>query len=180
VSVPERRLLREQFLLALYAELGDTPLEDTDYRAIATKIGMTEDGYAVAQYLVDDDLAEWTAMGGAIGLTHEGRKRAEELLARAEGQSGLVVTLSIGELRELEQVVDLLQRASDDLPLMGDERVEFDKDLETLQAQAHSPKPKKLAIKAALAGIGMVLGSITLNVAGNAAWEALQALLHRL
>jgi hypothetical protein len=66
------------------------------------------------------------------------------------------------------------------LPLSGDDRVEFDQDLATLEAQARSPKPKKLAVKAALAGIGFVLGNVALGAGGNAAWEALKLLLHRL
>jgi hypothetical protein len=66
------------------------------------------------------------------------------------------------------------------LPVDDEARAEIGADLTTLQAQLHSPKPKRVAVKAALAGIGMVLGSLTLNVAGNATWEAGRALVHRL
>jgi hypothetical protein len=119
MSIPERRLLREKFLIALYEALGDAPLTNIDYREIATKIGMTEDGHPVAQYLVDEGLAEFVALGGMIALTHEGRKRAEELLAGAEGERGLVTTLSIGELREVEKVIGLLERARDGPAALG-------------------------------------------------------------
>jgi hypothetical protein len=96
MDIAGRGMQRQQVLLALYSELGDTPLASVKYREVAGKIHLEDaDGHAVAQFLVDEGLAERFALGGEMALTHCGRKQAEELLAGVGGDSALTMVLSI-------------------------------------------------------------------------------------
>lgn len=68
-------------LLALYEVTDADKLKRVNYRTIAADVGLEDaEAQRAVQYLVDEGLAKWAAMGGSIAIEHRGIKEAESAL----------------------------------------------------------------------------------------------------
>lgn len=81
LPITEKRERRGAFMQRLYEVTDGNRLARVNFRTIGSHFGWDEqETYAVAQYLVDEYLAEWAAMGGLIAITHAGVVEVEQLL----------------------------------------------------------------------------------------------------
>jgi hypothetical protein len=80
-SVQEKQATRLRVLLALYEVTDGNRHARVNYRAIANDLGLEHDvASSAVQYLVDEGLAKWAAMGGMIAIFHLGVREAEAVL----------------------------------------------------------------------------------------------------
>lgn len=80
LSIRKKRERRAAFMNRLYEVTDGNRLAHINFRTIGQAFGWSEtDAAAVAQYLVDEGLAEWVALGGSLGITHVGVVEVEEL-----------------------------------------------------------------------------------------------------
>jgi hypothetical protein len=178
-TIEERRAWRDAFLITLYNEVGDNLLEWREFQEIAEKAGIpAEEAESVATWNVNEGRAKWPVMGGLIGLTQLGVSIAERLLSNG-ATAPLALYLSIDEKKELESVVSTIARARDAGELYdvtGDDAVQLDADLRTLELQVRAPRPSRELVKGALRSLGTVLA----GAAGSALFFGIQELIKRL
>lgn len=81
LTVKEKRERRAAFMRRLYEMTDGNRSRRVDYRQFGEAFGWPEiEAFAVAQYLVDEGLADWKALGGLLGITHAGVVEVEQLL----------------------------------------------------------------------------------------------------
>jgi len=74
---------RIAFLKELYEKSGGNEYKWFDFRALGKDIGLDEDtAFNVANYLSNEGLLKWQALGGILGITHLGIKLSEERKSR--------------------------------------------------------------------------------------------------
>lgn len=79
--VHQRQADRLRLLLALYEAVDADTMQRVNYKTLAAEIALDgEDARRAAQYLVDEGLAKWAAMGGSMAIEHWGIKEAEDAL----------------------------------------------------------------------------------------------------
>jgi hypothetical protein len=159
---------RTRLLRALYDAVdGDTMTGMVNARELAGPADLPADVdvMKVSQWLVDHGLAKWRAMGGLIGLTAQGSDAEEESRRKQptdpnqDQRQGTLLVLSQQERALLEPVLRQIQMADEEgrIPLSGDDRAEFEADLQTLHDQSKSPRPKRKIIVEALGSLRNVL-----------------------
>ncbi len=147
---------RAAFLRALYDETGaNTLLGRVQYVELGQRLGMDEaESTAISMFLKDRGLGTFAALGGAYAITPAGVDQVETWNRETEGRadsSGRAAVLSVAEVRSVEAAVTALQRSEVVDKLDGDDRAEYESDLDTVSAQIRSPRPKRAILKAALA-----------------------------
>jgi len=141
-----------KFLYALYDTTASSPRTSTlDFRVVAESVGIenVNEQANVAQWLVAHRLAEWRAIGGQIGISSAGVRSVEE-------EGGAITFLSVVEIREVEALLTEIRRACElnDVTIQDEDRVVFDAELATIEAQVKSPSAKRKILGVALRGLG--------------------------
>ncbi|MGO9873185.1 MAG: hypothetical protein ACLPVY_05240 [Acidimicrobiia bacterium] len=160
-ALDDKRRRRDDVLIELYdrAESGQGTLEFVEESEIAKTLGLEESEVdTISRYLVDQGYATFPVMGNVISITASGTNRAEQIIDEREREAvaiaGLILTHL--EVEQLEAAIGPLRAALDsgDVPLQGDDLAEFDADVQTIQDQIRSPRPKREIVRAALRSIG--------------------------
>jgi hypothetical protein len=79
-SVVERQADRLRLLLALYEAVDADTHARINYRGLPSGGRSEQETAKSIQYLVDEGLAEWAALGGMLAITHRGIREAEAAL----------------------------------------------------------------------------------------------------
>lgn len=80
-SIEERQANRLRMLLEVYNMTDGDKFKRVNYRQIAAQLGLDDpEAVNAAQYLVDEGLLQWAALGGTIAIEHRGVKEAEAVL----------------------------------------------------------------------------------------------------
>ncbi len=182
-KVKELQRKRFEFLKRLYElSKGDMYFEG-DMFIVGQELGLDKPTtFTVTDYLSDEGLLKYTALGGLIGITHAGIKEVEKATAHPDketehflpinviqigtmtnsqiqqGSPGAtqVVTINESEKKKLEKIIQSLKEQINELELNPQERDDLEVDISTMETQMRSSSPKKSiiieALKAILAG----------------------------
>ena len=176
-SVQERREWRGRLLRLLYDAVDGTPqVMDVDYRTLGpqARVDAPELSNAV-QWLVDNGLAEWTALGGSLGITPHGVNEVEDDVEQYE-PSVEVELATVEDRRLIEAFLTKLRSLEDSLDLAPGNQAALEAERTTLEVQLRSPRPNKGVLRAAVRGIAWLAQQVGGGVLGNAAFEVLKAL----
>lgn len=189
------QLLKKQrflFLEKVYNETqGDTSCM-VDTEEIGQELGIDDlASRRIAQYLIDEGLLEAMAIGGGIGLSHNGVLEVEEALSNPDKptqhflpvniinigsmnnsviqqgttNSTQTVTIKAENIADLKSFLLDLKVSLQKMQLSMESQNEVLAEIATLEAQANSPKPKRTIIGEALKSLRSVLEGVAGNVA---------------
>jgi hypothetical protein len=152
--------LSRQFLLTLFEQTnGDAKVQVSMYD-VGDLLGMDRDAAsAVAQELMGLQLAEIRTLSGGIGISADGASRAQDIMGPvASGSSesanlGNGPVLTSGGQQSIDQIVMALKNQAGSLGLNYDALGELMADLNTMEAQLDSPKPKTEIMRECLRSI---------------------------
>ncbi len=156
----------------------------------------------IVDYLIGESLIEERALGGGISITHEGIVEIEELhdnpdvssehfpainmihienMTNSAIQQGVSnttqsVVFTDNNKNDLKILIEELSKIKDRLFSDINQTEEFNAELNTLQSQVQSPKPKKLIISESLKTIRNLIE----GVAGNMIAPTIIELINRL
>ena len=178
-TVGDRDQLRTRVLSALYEATDGIPqTRDVDYRSLATAVEATDlDLTNAVEWLVDHQRAEWTALGGSLGITRQGGDQVEEWVRTGERPTparanvDLVLRLTMEEQQDVEAFLGDLARARDAgevRPDDPDDEVALDAEVEAVTSALRSPKPNKGVVSWGLRGIKVLVGDARQGAIGVA------------
>jgi len=166
--IKEMKKKRFQFLWLVYKKTGGYRRNSVRINEISKSLGFDEQSMrAILQYLRDEGLIDQNP--GYLAITHKGIKEVEEALENPDqptehflpiniiqvdtmigsqiqqGSPGAtqVVTINEVEKKELEEIIQSLKESGDQLNLKEQEKIDFQANIETIEAQMSSPKPRK-------------------------------------
>jgi hypothetical protein len=187
-TLDEKRLLRLRFMDEVYRNTTGDRFTFTHLDPVATSLHLSrEEAGAVAQYLVDEGLIEWTALGGGLGITHAGIKEVEQALSepskptqhfppvnvihiehmtQSQIQQGTVgsmqqmsQTVTPSESDAVREFVKTVKQQARELELAGDAEAELEAQIATMESQMKSARPKRAILKEAGTGVLEILAS---------------------
>lgn len=154
-SLEDRELERAAFLMTIYELTDGESMNETSIGAVAAKVGVDdENGWNLYRWASDRTLtSDHMTMGGTgLSLSARGIDAVEDMLRKGSQPPKSVLVLSAEEMRSVEVFLTEYRRAeeADDVPVSGEERLELDAEVQTIEAQMRSPKPKRRVVKASL------------------------------
>lgn len=202
MDINEQKKKRFEFLKKLY-ELSNA---DTTYYISFSDLGklleldFTESD-KITKYFVGEDLLKYR--GQTIQITHWGIKEVEELLENPEKatehflplniinvssmtnsviqqgntNSSQTVTFNNSHIPELKEFTNELRSILNSLQLSVDRQNELLSEIQTLEIQLESPKPKNNILKEALKSIQGILTGVAANAATPVIMEKLNILM---
>lgn len=143
----------------------------------------------IVQYLQGEYLIEARGMGGSIGLTHAGIKEVEQALENPDqptehflpiniiniqsmqnstlqqGTNNSTVNFQIDQtgMNGIDAIISKLGEIKDALSLTSEQRAELTSEIQTIQSQRSSPKPKSIIIRESLKTIRTLMECVTGN-----------------
>jgi hypothetical protein len=199
-SLEEKQRRRAAFLRALYEATDGDRLDGVDPAELGAMIGMSSpETDAVVNYLCDEQLVEFQTLG-LLSITHPGVAEVEAGMRRPTEDTshfpGSVIVQVFGDVNAplqaagfgnmqqiggavgdavLREFLAELVKVLPTMPIADEDRDAAAADLEALQAQLASPKPRPAVVHA----LTTILGNLALGVAGNGAYDGLVALAHQ-
>jgi hypothetical protein len=185
---------RFRFLNRLYERTEGNYHALEDMFEVGNDVGLTrDDADGVMQYLSGEGLASYRTLGGGVAITHSGLLEVERALSEPkiptqyfppvvnilnvqsmvgsqiqQGSHGSTQTqtqsISQSELAAIQAITTALQSGLDSLALGANARAEATAEIQTLNAQIQSSKPKASIIRESL----KTLRSLVEGVASNA------------
>jgi len=159
---------------------------------VGNELGMSSDETVSAvDYLVGEGLATHRAIGGAIAMTHQGVVEVERSLSAPEAptqyfppvvnilhvqnmigsqiqqgthHSTQTQTVASSDIEAIKNLVEKLKAGLSSIPLNGDQKNEADAEIQTVEAQLKSSKPKINILRESL----KTLRNLIEGLAGNA------------
>jgi hypothetical protein len=203
------RSQRLAFLRSVYDATGGSRMGRVRMQEVATELALPQgDAANIAQYLVDEHLLEWAAMGGLMELTHWGIKEIEESISAPDEATQHFPPMVIAQnyLQVGSMVGSSVQQGSEGLvqssgldtvgleALAGEIRRllethtgldeadtnEAAADLATLESQLASPRAKLSIVRESLASLRRILEGAVATGAGAAAGPQLPELVERI
>jgi CHAT domain-containing protein len=164
--------------------------------------------FAIVQYLEDERLIEVTG-GEYVNLTHFGIREVEQAHRQPDeptqhlapinlvsvsahtitnspiqqgspGATQSLTVLSQDHQSQLEAIVQSLKTSIDDLELGDEDKAELEAEVQTLEAQLASPKPKKEVIRPGLQSVRRILEGAASQTTASGLLEAIQTLSNSL
>jgi hypothetical protein len=200
-GLDERRRRRAAFMRALYELVDASTLASALPSAVAGPAGLTvEEAESVVEYLGNDGMLEMQTFDGDVSITHRGIKEVELSLARPDeatehfppasvyvagnvyglqantsrSTQHVEVAVDDGARAAIEAFVRALREVVDELP--DGEREAARADLDTVDAQLRSPRPRGAVLREALGS----LRSVAEGAAGSGAFAGAVALAQSL
>ncbi len=128
---------------------------------VGAEMGLNrEESTQTAQELMADGLVDVRTLAGAIGITAEGLALLETATDSAPSDAVTLGTdgiISPAAKDELQQIMAQTRTALEEWDLTADDRAEVLADLETIEAQMASPKPKNTILHAAVESLHTLL-----------------------
>ncbi|MGI8939485.1 MAG: hypothetical protein ACR2JF_14995 [Iamia sp.] len=178
-SIEELDALRDRVLRALYdSTVGGSRFFEFDKWASEEDLDGPQVREAV-EWLRDRGLAKTPVTGPLAQLTPEGQDRVEDSQRSVGGGSGAVLAeLTIQEFRKLEVVLSDVRRFLEEHgdELERDDLQDLKAQIETIEAQQRSPRPRRGVIGAAMFVMAFVLKAAAGGLVEAGTLEAVQAL----
>lgn len=193
-TIDELRKKRFQFLHRLYEKTEGNEHEMINMWDLGKELGFEKaETDRISQYLVGEYLMEYAAMGGIIAITHQGVIEVENAISHPEEatqyfppvniinihhmqnsqiQQGTVESTQSQHLEsetknDISEFVELMKTKLPDLRLEADDMAEIEADINTVQSQVSSSRPKKSILKECLSSIQRVLEGAAGSVAAQ-------------
>lgn len=170
---------------AIYDAADGDPIAIVDSYEVCETAGVPPDRVeGTITYLANEGLLEWASTTGGVSITHAGVVEVEEGEARPDrptahfppvniinigtmtnsqiqqGSTGATQSMSLteGELSAARVLIDLLSERQADLDRLDrDVAEELQAEMQTLQAQLSSPKPKRSVVSEAAKTIRAII-----------------------
>lgn len=201
----QKKARRFRFLNGLYEKTDGNEEDIVDMWELGSEVGLSrEETDSVVQYLVGENLLQYVAIGGAIGITHYGVVQVEQALSEpsrpTEYFPPLVNIVNIGTMSgssvqqgggnsnfdafvqsvdqaALTDVVRQLKEALPELERVGARIDELRAHVLTLEAQSSLQQPNTAIVREALKTIRNVLEGVAGSVLTSGLLQQVQALL---
>lgn len=184
MDIEQERKDRFRFLHRLWDVTEGDEYKCPNMFAIGNALGFDrQKTERVYQYLNGEGLAESKALGGVIGITHDGIREVENALSQPEEPTHYfpaVNVISIGsmskstiqqaspgavqqvkleeaEVQETRALVQEIKSQLDQFELSPEDRQQVEAEVSTIEAQLGSPKPRRTAIAECLASLRTIL-----------------------
>jgi hypothetical protein len=183
-KLEETKKKRFEFLNSLYEITGGSSHKIVNMFELGTELAFDrEEVNLITQYLAGEHLMEHRTIGGGIGITHYGVKEVEEALSHPEKpttyfppvniihihhmegsqiQQGTIsssqtATFNQQSTKELLDFIKDLRDKQSDLKLSPDDASELSSDIDTVESQLKSSRPKTGIITEGLKSIKTIL-----------------------
>lgn len=194
-TIIKKKSDRFRFLLKLYEETNGAKHAMVPMFELGSELGLSRDETEnIVDYLIGEGLAKHRALGGILGIEHQGVIEIEKALSAPEketqyfppvnilnvqnmvnsqiqqGAHASTQTQSLISSQGVEQLEAFLaefRRHFDNLPLGADDKKSASADMQTLYAQIESGKPKVAIVKESLRSIRSILEGVTANVVAS-------------
>jgi hypothetical protein len=187
--IDEIKQKRFQYLYELYEITNADSLIGVNFMEVGNKLGFsTEDSNRISDYLENEGLLKF--YGSQASITHMGIVHVENALAAPEKEtqyfppvnfihiesmsnsqiqqgtehSTQVFNYSSEEQNAIVELIQSIKQQLDKLELPQEKKDEADADIETIEAQINSPKPKPNIIKESLTSLKTILEGVAGNV----------------
>src|SRR5262245_47883454 len=198
MTTEELRAARFRFLRALYEASGGSQWEWPEANDIAVALGFDRELTArITDYLADEGLIQYRALGGIIGITHQGIREVEDAVSHPDKPTQYfpaVNVINIGSLvgssilqgspgshqstrishsgqRELAVVLAEIRQSIERLGLDAQQQTDLEGDIGTVEAQLTTSKPKSSIVRECLSSIRGLLekagGAVATGLAGK-------------
>lgn len=196
INIQEIRRKRFQYLQKLYELSGGNELASINFQQIGDELGFSHpEADNISEFLVGERLVAYVSLGGEIGITHQGIIEVEAALSKPDepstyfpavnyihveqmissqiqqgtNHSSQVLTYSANDIEAMTKFVDNLKGQLLELKLDAETQSEAQSDIETIEIQIKSHRPKHTIIKECLLSLRRILE--------GAAGSAISALL---
>jgi hypothetical protein len=191
VHIDELRKKRFQFLHRLYERTEGNEREMINMWELGNELGFDRaETDRISQYLVGEYLMEYAAQGGIIAITHQGVIEVEDALSNPEEptqyfppvniinihhmqnsqiQQGTVEStqsqhIELKTKNDIFEFVELVKSKLPDLSLNAEDMAEIEADINTVQSQISSSRPKKSILRECLSSMQRLLEGIAGSV----------------
>lgn len=178
-TIEEKRAQRLKFMRLLYEATGGDTVKILNMRTLGDELQLSESETAtLVQYLVNEYLVEWAALGGFIRIAHRGVVEVEEALSTptratvhfppavnviqihtmvgsqiqqgVDGGTQSMTTIQPQDLEAIRSFAVSVRASESELGLSSDARQDLDAEIATLEAQMRSRTPKRSVLNSAL------------------------------
>lgn len=183
-ELAQEKKRRFDFAQAVYDDTDASESRSVDMREIGKRLGLeSQTTDRIFQYLSKEGLIRSVAMGGAIGITHQGIVEIESAIDKPDTStehfpainyihveqmhnsqiqqgahsSSQAQTVSQDRIPELKDFIQKLRSELPNLKLSASASQEAEAELATLEAQTNSSKPKMNVIKISLGALKELL-----------------------
>ncbi|MBU1698717.1 MAG: hypothetical protein KJ970_21210 [Candidatus Eisenbacteria bacterium] len=195
----EKRTNRLKLIHRLYDLCEGTRSKAVSMWGIGEEFGWPRsETQSIVEYLEGEGLLEYSDLGGNISLTHRGIVEVEKSLSKPDEATTYfppaVNIIHIGHMEKsqiqqgtvdsrqelvvpagLEELAGFLNEVQEFLKIPAirdDEKSEIECEIDTIEAQGRSPKPKANIVRSSLAAIKQVLEGIAVDGAADLAAKA--------
>lgn len=203
MDIERKKALRLKLLLKLYELTAGSRHKSLDLKSVGQQLGLDEEPTLDAgQYLKDQGLIEYLAMGPQVGITHYGIMEAEERLQNAGTPSARfpeINIVTVGQMigSNIQQgttassltsaarvdvpavapLVEALEGALREAQLESRQRADAEAELATIRAQLKSSNPKPSILKGSVETLKTIVqGGGQLAAAGKIIQDLLSLL----
>jgi hypothetical protein len=204
-NIQETQRKRFQFLQKLYEVTEGSELASVNLWELGTELGFSRpETDRIDEYLTGEGLTTHIALGGSLGITHQGIVEVEAALSKPDepssyfppvnnyfyvdqmigsqiqqgtSQSSQVLTYNANDIEALLKFVADMKSQLSELKLDADSQAEVQADVETIETQIKSPRPKFAAIKECLVSLRTILEGIAENVIASLLAQQIGTLL---
>ena len=183
-SIEELKKQRFQFLNSVYELTDGSQFSFVNMYEVGKKLGFDKTLVNdISQYLVEEGLIEYQTLDGFISITHYGIREVEEALSNPDkpttyfppvniiqveqmtnsqilqSSPGAVqaITFAQGKYDKLKEMLQVLKESMDQLNLKAQQKSDLQADIQTIEAQMLSSKPKATIITESLGSIRRIL-----------------------
>jgi hypothetical protein len=174
---------RNQVLMAAYEITdGGDPSQGAPPASVCDATGLSKEDVAQAfRWVLARGLAT-SSLSDSLWLTPAGVDRAEELMQEQESQddpASAAAVLTVVEYRTLERFIQEVRGLLESAPLDPEDRADAEAQLDTIEAQMRSPRPRRRLIGMALGWLKAAGGAAVGGALGNAAYAGIVSLITR-
>lgn len=204
INIEEMKVKRYKFLKKLYELTGGDELEFQEIDDLGKDLGFESDmTEKVAQYLNGEGLIKFVAIGGTICITHWGVVAIEKSVAEPEKPTKYfppVNFISIGKMYnsqiqqaslggtqkitiveskfdEVKEVIRSLSSLLEEIELGEEQKSDIKVEIQTIDAQMLSSKPKSVIITECLSSVRKILEGATSSALTSGILSKIAALL---
>ncbi|CAA7602207.1 Hypothetical protein DEACI_2880 [Acididesulfobacillus acetoxydans] len=186
---------RFHFLRALFEATGGRQLSPVNMWTLGKQLGFPGDyTEGIVEYLVEESLVQYFALGGEIVITHNGVVQVEQAISKPDqptkyfppiniinvqnmvgsqiqqgnDNSTQTGTFSLPDPAVLASFIDELKSKIPELNLDAEKLQELNSEIITVEAQSKSSKPKYTIIKECLKSIRNILEGTAGSIAASA------------
>jgi hypothetical protein len=194
-TLTKRKTDRFRFLNRMYEISDGSEMKDISMWELGKELGLSrEETENVADYLKGEELIKFTAMGGWISITHYGIIEVEEAINNPDestqyfppvvnimhinsmvgsqiqqGSHGSTQNQEINQndLDAIQTLVGTLKEKIPDIPFDEDQRAEAEAELQTVEAQIKSSKPKVSILRESLTTLRNLIEGVASSALTN-------------